>query len=87
MTAAVQGAQGSGSANNAQSASANNASANPAVSSSTTINNMDELQKKAPQVFSAMMQGIAMQICQQAEDMNNQLIQLEKQYQQQEYGS
>jgi hypothetical protein len=48
-------------------------------SSSTTISSMDQLQQAAPEVYQAMLQGIAIQICGQMQQQEQTLVQIIKQ--------
>jgi hypothetical protein len=60
-------------------ASSNSGGSSP-LSSSTTVNSMNDLKKKAPQLYNAMMQGIALQICNQMQEEQAQLEQLQQSY-------
>lgn len=74
---AVAGATGTQSNSNVP-ASATAQNSDGQVSSVTTINNLGDLKAKAPKVYKAMMQGIAMSICnemQQSQQRVNQMIQ------------
>jgi hypothetical protein len=48
----------------------------PDVDSNTVITSLDDLRQKAPKVYNAMMQGIAMQICNQMEHAQQRLKQM-----------
>jgi len=47
----------------------------PSIDSSTTVSTMGELKEKAPEVYKAIEQGIAMSMINQMHDANDRLIQ------------
>ena len=51
----------------------NIAAANPGYTTSTAVNSLQDLKNKAPQVYKAMMQGIAQSICSFMEDSNQRI--------------
>jgi hypothetical protein len=51
-------------------------SVNPAYTSTTTVTSLADLKKKAPQVYNAMLLGIAQTICDQMQQDQNTLTQL-----------
>jgi len=53
------------------------------VTSATTVSNVQDMQKRAPQVYKAMVLGIAQNICNQMHDSSDHLIQMEKEYNEQ----
>lgn len=62
----------------ATGSSSSSSSSSSSVNSATTIRNMDELRTKAPKVYKAMQQGIAMQIISDSQHSNDRLIKMMK---------
>lgn len=50
-----------------------------AFNGSTTIKSLDDLKKQAPKVYNSMMQGIAMTICNEMKEHQDQLKELMRQ--------
>jgi hypothetical protein len=63
-TQAVQAAQGS----DPSAASSPSAAGKPTASSSTKLSSVGDLQKQAPEVYKAMLEGIAINICNEMKD-------------------
>lgn len=54
--------------------------------SSGSVSSLGELQAQAPEVYNAMMQSIAMQICQQMQQQQQDLDNIIQEYDEQEWG-
>ena len=74
---ATEATSGTGS-NGSTTGTGSKASSSSTVDSATKIQTMDDLRTKAPKVYKAMQQGIAMQIISQSQHSNERLIQMMK---------
>ncbi len=70
--------QASAAANQAAATAANQAATTEVISG--TLSSMADLQQQAPEVYTAMMQGIAMIICNQMQTDEAQLEQMEEEF-------
>lgn len=79
----TSGVQSSGAT---QGASGTGAAADAEVTSATTISSLADLEKKAPKVYKAMLQGIAMNICNQMQHNQERLKKLMREGERDTYG-